>query len=253
MKGGNLKKITTLLMRDYPLVATPLKHESAFQLLVATVLSAQTLDDSVNKVTPNLFCRYPDSTTLAQANIKDVEAILQSINYYKTKAKNIIALAQKINLDFEGIIPDKIEELTRLPGVGRKTANVLISEWFAKPIDKRGNKFGIEVAAPHYSEEVFIDPKFFALGDEKKTIPQGFVVDTHIKRVSLALGLTQQTDPMKIEIDLMDKFCRNEWPEMSLRLLFHGRYRCKARQCLCHLDPEWKILCSRSSGSHTKL
>jgi endonuclease-3 len=241
-KQNRIKEIKRLLIRDYPIVMTPLRHSSAFQLLVATVLSAQTLDESVNKVTIKLFEQYPDACSLSTANINEVDSIINRINYHKTKSKNIVLLAQKLINDFDGYVPCRIEDLIKLPGVGRKTANVVISEWFSKPLNRRGNVLGI-VLPQNFTESSFVDPKDIP---EKESIfvePQGFVVDTHVKRVSNRLGLTKHTDPIKIEQDLMKIFDRNEWPEMSLRLIFHGRYRCKARGCECSKDENWKKLC----------
>jgi len=241
-RKNRIEEIKKLLIRDYPIVMTPLRHSSAFQLLVATVLSAQTLDETVNKVTENLFLKYPDVYSLSVADIKDVDLIINKVNYHKTKSKNIVLLAQKLINDFDGYVPCRIEDLIKLPGVGRKTANVVISEWFSKPLDRRGNVRGV-VLPQNFKEEFFVDPKDIP---EKESIfvePQGFVVDTHVKRVSCRLGLTKHSDPIKIEQDLMKIFDRHEWPEMSLRLIFHGRYRCKARGCECSKDENWKKLC----------
>ncbi len=243
MKTENkIKKIKELLLKDYPVVYTPLLHESSFQLLVATVLSAQTLDDNVNKVTPELFRKYPTAVELSQAKLDDVQSILKSINYYKTKSKNIIELSITIVNEYKNLTPNQIDELVKLPGVGRKTANVLISEWFAKPIDRRGHRFQID-----QNDDFFIPRDKLLTGDNVIVEPQGFVVDTHIARVSKALGLTAHSDPKKIELDLMKIFLKHEWPEMSLRLLFHGRYRCTARKCKCGDHPEWKNLCNRKN------
>lgn len=238
-----LAKIRELLIRDYPLVATPLKHESSFQLVCATILSAQTLDDTVNKVTPTLFSRFPRALDLSKGNIEEVEKIIRIVNYHKTKAKNIIKMAYQIESQFGGVTPNQIDDLTTLSGVGRKTANVVISEWFAKPLSRRGNKFDVINIPPHFRQDVFVDSSTLSKGDIVFTEPQGFVVDTHVKRVAKRLGLTSSDDPLKIERDLSALFPKEEWPEMSLRLIFHGRYRCKARKCMCQNDSEWSKIC----------
>lgn len=240
------QRIIELLMRDYPLVATPLKHVSAFQLLTATLLSAQTLDETVNKVTPHLFTKYPTAKELMKANVEEVDQIISSVNYHKTKSKNAVALAKRIVEEFDSIVPYEIEKLVTLPGVGRKTANVLISEWFSKPLNRRGNRFGVNNPPPHFSLDVFVDSLNFTQGDDVITLPQGFVVDTHVKRVSQRLGWTNHEDPVKIEQDLMKIFSREDWPEMSLRMIFHGRYRCKARNDQCHLDEAWAQYCGKN-------
>lgn len=206
-----LTKITELLKRDYPEVETPLLHNSAFQLLVATRLSAQTLDATVNKATPKLFSRFKSVEDFATTSWEEVDHFISFINYHTTKAKNVVAMAQEILKRYDGKIPSTIEELTTLPGIGRKTANVVISEWFAK---------------------------------HEGILPEGFVVDTHVIRVANRLGLTKHKDPVKIEQDMMKLFPQEEWNDMSLRMIFHGRYRCKARDNQCCLDVEWKELCN---------
>lgn len=205
------KVVKELLENEYPKVETPLNHVNAWELLIAVILSAQTLDETVNKITPRLFDKYPNCKALSQAKLADVENIIRGVNYYRNKAQNIISASQKIISDFNSEVPSTIEELTTLPGVGRKTANVIINEWFCRH-----------------------DPNF---------LPQGFVVDTHVARVSKRLGFTKHSDPIKIEQDLMKIFDQKDWAEMSLRLIFHGRYRCTARKNLCCEDDNWKKLC----------
>lgn len=227
-----ITKITQLLKRDYPEVMTPLLHKSAFQLIVATMLSAQTLDATVNKVTPTLFKKYKTVEDFSKANPHDIDKIIKIVNYHRTKSKNIVTMSQKLLKDHNGILPHTIEELTKLPGIGRKTANVLISEWFAKPLNQRGNP-------------TLIDPELKP-GEDIVVLPEGFVVDTHVLRVSFRLKLTKNKTPEKVEQDLMKIFPRKEWNDMSLRLIFHGRFRCKARQNLCCLDLDWSKLCTCS-------
>ncbi|MFS8130856.1 MAG: endonuclease III [Candidatus Dojkabacteria bacterium] len=206
-----LQKIKELLHRDYPSVETPLHHKSAFQLLVAVMLAAQTLDTTVNKKTPALFEKYETIEDLANAKVEDVEKFLGGINYYKTKSRNLIKLAQMVRDKYKGDVPNTMEELTELPGIGRKTANVVINEWFAP-------KLGI--------------------------LPVGFVVDTHVLRTSRRLGLSNGgDDPAKVEQDLMKLFPQKEWNDWGLRLVFHGRFMCTARNPKCIDDPEWSKIC----------
>jgi endonuclease-3 len=199
--------ILNQLKIDYPKVDTPLIHNSAFQLLVATMLSVQTLDHTTNKVTPTLFKKYPDVKSLSHAKSKDIEKIIRIINYYKTKSKRLVLMAKMLEEFFEGKVPFSMKDLTSLPGVGRKVANVVISEWFAR-------REGIS--------------------------PEGFVVDTHVIRVSKNLGLTKNSDATKIEKDLMELFPISEWTDMSLRLIFHGRYVAKSRGHKINEHPVWK-------------
>lgn len=195
------------LIKDFPEANTPLDHKGVFQLLCAVMLSAQTLDTTVNKVTPELFLKYPDVDSMAKAKSTDIIKIIRIVNFHKTKAQNLVKMSQMLLEKFKGKVPHTIDELTTLPGVGRKTANVIISEWFAK-------KDGV--------------------------LPEGFVVDTHVKRVSKNLGLTNETDPKKVEQDLMKLFDRKDWNEMSLRLIFHGRFLAKARGNVIATHPVWK-------------
>lgn len=209
-KEEKVALITKKLKEEYPTVETPLNHKNAFELLVATVLSAQTLDTTVNKISPKFFEKYPTPKLLAQADERNIERLLLGVNYYKTKARNIIKLAQMLIAEYGSEVPATMEELDKLPGVGRKTANVVLAEWFYK---HAGN------------------------------LPVGFVVDTHVIRVSNRLGLTTQKEPEKVEQDLMKLFPREEWSEMALRLVFHGRYMCKARNPECYKDEFWSKIC----------
>jgi endonuclease-3 len=207
-----VKTVKDLLEAEYPDVSTPLIHKNAWELLVAVILSAQTLDATVNKVSPLLFDRFPNCEVLSNAKLKEVERIIKPVNYYKTKAKNIIKVSQILREQFGSVVPSSLEDLVALPGVGRKTANVVINEWFCK----------------HY-------PNFE---------PEGFVVDTHVMRVSKRLGFSNHSDPIKIEQDLMRLFDKKDWGNMSLRLIFHGRYRCMAQKNLCCEHETWSKLCS---------
>ena len=183
------------LKRAYPEARTALDHRNAFELLVATILSAQTTDVRVNLVTPVLFARYPTAAALARARPADVEEIIKSTGFFRNKARSIIGMAQGLVADFDGEVPRSMDQLLRLPGVGRKTANVVL-----------GNAFGIN---------------------------DGIVVDTHVTRLSRLLGLTRQTDPEKIERALMKLFPREDWALLSHLLIFHGRQVCIARRPRC--------------------
>lgn len=171
-----------------------LHYETPFQLLIATILSAQCTDARVNLVTKDLFVKYPDAEAFAAADLKELEQDIHSIGFYHSKAKNIIGCAEKIVNEFGGEVPRTLEELTSLPGVGRKTANVI-----------RGN--------------IYDDPSI--------------VVDTHVKRISNRLGLTGQQDPEKVEYDLMRELPRDHWILFNLQIIAFGRSICTARSPKC--------------------
>ncbi|MBV8982948.1 MAG: endonuclease III [Acidimicrobiia bacterium] len=173
-----------------------LAHQGPFQLLVATILSAQTTDERVNMVTPELFQRYPTATDLAGANPEDVERILQSTGFFRQKTKSLLGMAQAVEERFGGEVPDRMDDLVTLPGVGRKTANVLLSVGFGLP---------------------------------------GLPVDTHVTRLSRLLGLTTAKDPVKIEQDLNAIVPPAERGRLSLRLILHGRKVCIARRPRCEV------------------
>src|SRR5947208_1522818 len=177
----------------YP-AASELQHRNAFQMLIATILSAQTTDRSVNSVTPALFARYPDAASLAHADPRQVEAIIKPTGFFHVKAKTIIATSKALVERFGGEVPGRIEDLVTLPGVGRKTANVVLGVAFNVP---------------------------------------GFAVDTHVKRLTRRLGLTKSTDPVKIEADVTKLIPPSEWTGFSLRLILHGRRICVARAPRC--------------------
>jgi len=183
------------LSRQYPDAVCALHHRNAYQLLVATILSAQCTDARVNMVTPVLFARYPRPLDLAGARQGEVEKIIQSTGFFRMKARNLIAMAQGLVADHGGEVPRTMDELRQLPGVGRKTANVVL-----------GNAFGIN---------------------------EGVVVDTHVGRLSRLLGLTTRADPAKAELDLMSLFPRDDWALLSHLLIFHGRQICIARRPRC--------------------
>jgi endonuclease-3 len=191
-------KIRKILRNTYPDVKTALTHRNPFELLVATILSAQTTDRQVNSVTPALFARYPTPADLAAAPLRDIEALIRPTGFYHNKARNIRACARALAEKYEGRVPRRLEALTKLPGVGRKTANVVL-----------GAAFGIP----------------------------GMVVDTHVKRLSGRLGLTEHTDPTKIEQDLMAIMPKRAWNIFSLQLIHFGRDVCLARKPACPVCP----------------
>ncbi len=188
-------EILTRLKRAYPDARCALDHGSAYELLVATILSAQCTDVRVNMVTPGLFARYPDAARLARARQTDLEPIIQSTGFFRNKARNLIAMAQAVVADHGGEIPRTMAQLHALPGVGRKTANVVL-----------GNAFGIN---------------------------EGVTVDTHVTRLAGLLKLTRHTDPVKIERDLMELIPRDDWTLVSHLLILHGRQVCIARRPRC--------------------
>jgi len=181
-----------------------LDHRSPWELLIATILSAQCTDERVNKVTPALFRRYPAPKELAKARLSDVEELIRSTGFFKSKAKNIVACSQALTERFNGIVPDSLDELVTLPGVGRKTANVVIGNAFEKP---------------------------------------AVIVDTHVKRVAHRLDLTKSEDPDRIESDLQQVLPSSQWTTVSQQLLLHGRYVCTARSPQCRKCPIYS-LCS---------
>ncbi|CBK42170.1 MAG: endonuclease III [Nitrospira sp.] len=201
-----LARILTALRATSPAMNVELDHRTPWELLVATILSAQCTDQRVNQVTPNLFRRYQHPHEYASADPAELEALIRPTGFFKTKARNLIRCAKTVAEQFHGEVPDTMEALTTLPGVGRKTANVLLGNAFEKP---------------------------------------AIVVDTHVKRVAGRLDLTRHTDPEKIEMDLQRLLPADQWTEGSQRLLLHGRYIClartpKCRHCPIYADCRWK-------------
>ena len=194
-KAARARTILGRLKREYPDARCALHHGDAYQLLVATILSAQCTDARVNLVTPTFFTRYPSPEALARADRGEVEEIIRSTGFFRNKTRSLIGMAQALVADHRGEVPRTMEELRVLPGVGRKTANVVL-----------GNAFGIN---------------------------DGVTVDTHVTRLSRLLGLTRQDDPVKIEQDLMPLFPREDWALLSHLLIFHGRQVCVARRPRC--------------------
>ncbi len=190
--------IVDLLKKAYPDSDCTLDYKDPLQLLIATQLAAQCTDARVNMVTPNLFKKYPDVYAFAVADELELREYIRSTGFYKNKAKNIIGCCQKIISDFNGIVPDTMEELLTLPGVGRKTANLVLGDIFKKP---------------------------------------GIVVDTHATRLSNRMGLTKEKDPYKIELDLIKIIPEEEQTDFCHRLVDHGRACCSARKPECDICP----------------
>lgn len=188
-------RILTALATTYPVALCALDHQSPFQLLAATILSAQCTDERVNLVTPELFRRWPTAAALVEAEAAEVETVIKSTGFFRAKAANLLGMARGLVANHGGEVPRTLEELVALPGVGRKTANVLL-----------GTAFGI---------------------------PSGVVVDTHVKRITRLLGLTTQESAEAIELELMDLIPQDEWINFSHRLIHHGRRICIARRPKC--------------------
>ena len=188
-------KVVRRLRRDYPDATCALRHENAFQLLIATILSAQCTDERVNMVTESLFRQYSTAADFVRLPAAKLEKAIQSTGFFRNKAKSIKACCQQLDALYQGQVPREMDPLVRLPGVGRKTANVVL-----------GTAYGLAT---------------------------GVVVDTHVARISRRLGLTEHSDPVKIERDLMDQLPRKEWIDFSHRMIQHGRRVCKARNPQC--------------------
>ncbi len=189
------RKVTDELAKLYPEALCALTHETPFQLLIATILSAQCTDARVNMVTPNLFAKWPTAEAMSQAPLEAIEEAVRTTGFFRNKAKNIQGCCQQLVEEHEGEVPAVLEDLVKLPGVGRKTANVVL-----------GTAMGIA---------------------------SGVVVDTHVGRLSQRMGLTKQTDAVKIEEDLMDLLPKEEWILFSHRMIHHGRQVCDARKPAC--------------------
>lgn len=183
----------------FPNARCELNHTSVFELTIAVILSAQTTDPSVNKVTPALFKRYPDPSALAKADLSELETMIKSIGLYRSKAKHIQALSRLLMENYDGKVPDDFDELQKLPGIGRKTANVIVAVGFGQP---------------------------------------GLAVDTHVLRVSKRLGLVPQSaDPTKTEMILKKALPKETWSDAHHAILFFGRYHCMARKPKCDACP----------------
>jgi endonuclease-3 len=206
--------ILDALRKTYPNVVCALTHRNAFELTIATILSAQTTDVGVNKATPALFKAFPTPKALAAASLAEIEPLIKTTGFYRAKAKNIQGAARVLVEKFGGKVPETVEEMIQLPGVARKTANVVLGSWFG--------------------------------------IPSGIVVDTHVLRLSRRLELTKQTDPVKVEQDLIKIIPQDRWIQFSHELIHHGRQVCIARKPRC-VDCSLEKLCNsadRTWSSH---
>ncbi|MHA7306532.1 endonuclease III [Arthrobacter sp. TMN-49] len=192
------RKINRELAQLYPYAHAELDFRNPFELLVATVLSAQTTDVRVNAVTPALFARHPDPLAMAQAHSVELEELIRPTGFFRAKAANLIALATRLVDEYDGVVPASLEALVTLPGVGRKTANVVL-----------GNAFGVP----------------------------GITVDTHFMRLARRFGWTESTDPVRIEADVAALFEPKDWTMLSHRVVFHGRRICHARKPACGACP----------------
>src|SRR5208282_168616 len=187
-------KVAGMLAKLYPEARISLDFATPWQCLAATILSAQSTDAGVNRVTPGLFREYPDARAMAAADRRHVEELIVKTGFFRQKTRALIGAAQKIVADYGGEVPSAIEELVKIPGVGRKTANVILGHIYDKP---------------------------------------GFVVDTHVRRLTYRLGFTRQTDPAKIEIEMQKILPADDWTPFSMRLILHGRQVCIARKPDC--------------------
>lgn len=196
---NNAIEIVETLKKYYPDAKCSLNFETPFELLIATILSAQCTDERVNKTTPSIFSKYATPEDFANIDINELEALIRPCGFYKNKAKNIKACSQKILDDFNGNVPTNAEDLILLPGVGRKTANVVMLEAFG--------------------------------------IAQGIAIDTHAKRISNLIGLSNETDPLKIEQDLLKIFPQKYLKDINHLFMWHGRNTCVARNPKCNICP----------------
>jgi endonuclease-3 len=196
---GRVPEIIEVLRREFPESRTALKFETPFQILVATILAAQCTDERVNKVTPGLFRKYPTAAAFASADREELENEIRSTGFFRIKAKSILGTAKKIVEDFGGRVPDTMAELLTLPGVARKTANIVLSAGYGKA--------------------------------------EGIAVDTHVRRLAGRLGLSRESDPEKIEGDLMRIVPREDWLDLNSMLVDHGRKTCRARKPDCPACP----------------
>jgi endonuclease-3 len=221
LKRGKTKKplshervaaILDALRKTYPNVVCALTHRNAFELTIATILSAQTTDVGVNKATPELFAMYPTPRAMAAAPLPELERLIHNTGFYRAKAKNIQGAARVLMERFGGKVPQTIDEMVQLPGVARKTANVVLGSWYG--------------------------------------IPSGIVVDTHVLRLSNRLELTRNSDPVKVEQDLQKVIPQTRWIQFSHELIHHGRQVCIARKPRC-MDCSLEHLCNAAEKTWT--
>jgi endonuclease III len=189
------EQISEIFLKNHPEPKTELTHKNEYQLAVAVMLSAQTTDKKVNQVTPDLFKKYPDWESLANADISQVQSLIKAVNFYIGKGERLVSAGRFVLTNFNSVLPKTMPELTKIPGIARKSANVIMQELWG--------------------------------------IAEGIVVDTHVTRVSQRLGLTVNSDPVKIEKDLMELIPRDNWRNFSGAAVLHGRYVCTARKPKC--------------------
>jgi len=187
--------VAKLLKKKFPDAKTELNFKNPYELTCATIMAAMCTDKLVNKVTPAFFQRFPTPKNLAEADIEEIKTYIKSVNFFNNKAKSLSGMARKLVSDFNGQVPRTMQELLTLPGIARKSSNVILNEAY--------------------------------------DLAEGFVVDTHITRVSNRLGLTTQKNPVKIEQDLMKAFDKKDWRHLSSAMVLHGRYTCIARKPKC--------------------
>ena len=200
--------VAEVLAEERPVVPVPLDHRNAYELLAATILSAQCTDVMVNRVTPALFARYPSPVALAAADPAELEEIIRPTGFYRAKARSLIGMAASVEERFGGQVPGTMAELVTLPGVGRKTASVILGHWFDEP---------------------------------------AIAVDTHVLRLSRRLGLSESDDPVRVEADLKEVWPRQMWADTGLRLIMHGREVCTARRPRCDECPLVNACVSRGA------
>ena len=205
---GRGRVVAEVLAEERPVVPVPLDHRNAYELLAATILSAQCTDVMVNRVTPALFARYPSPAALAAADPAELEEIIRPTGFYRAKARSLIGMAAAVEERFGGQVPGTMAELVTLPGVGRKTASVILGHWFDEP---------------------------------------AIAVDTHVLRLSRRLGLSESDDPVRVEADLKEVWPRQMWADTGLRLIMHGREVCTARRPRCDECPLVNACVSRGA------
>jgi len=205
---GRGRVVAEVLAEERPVVPVPLNHRNAYELLAATILSAQCTDVMVNRVTPALFARYPSPAALAAADPAELEEIIRPTGFYRAKARSLIGMAAAVEERFGGQVPGTMAELVTLPGVGRKTASVILGHWFDEP---------------------------------------AIAVDTHVLRLSRRLGLSESDDPVRVEADLKEVWPRQMWTDTGLRLIMHGREVCTARRPRCDECPLVNACVSRGA------
>ncbi|GFZ86166.1 endonuclease III [Nesterenkonia alkaliphila] len=208
-KKRRVRRINRILGETYPYAVAELDFETPFELLVATVLSAQTTDVRVNAITPRLFARYPDAEAMAAADEAELAEIIRPTGFYQAKTRSLLGLAGALVEEHDGQVPEDLDQLVKLPGVGRKTAFVVLGSAFGRP---------------------------------------GLTVDTHFGRLARRFGMTQQTDPVKVEREVAELFEPKDWTDLSQRLIYHGRRVCHSRRPACGACPVAHLCPSYGTG-----